>query len=133
MSCGVGRICGSDPVLLWLWHRLVATTPIGPPSLELPYAPAAALKKKRQRHKPSSQPELLLTSRSLQLSVTKHCLFFLPGILERGPLLSRLQVLPDQSPCHLTWASEEASSWALTPLALLPSNLLSALLSESSL
>ena len=26
MSCGVGvgHRCGSDPVLLWLWHRLVA-------------------------------------------------------------------------------------------------------------
>ena len=20
VSCGVGRRCGSDPVLLWLWH-----------------------------------------------------------------------------------------------------------------
>ena len=25
MSCGVGHRCGSDPVLLWLWHRLAAT------------------------------------------------------------------------------------------------------------
>ena len=24
MSCGVGHRRGSDPVFLWLWHRLVA-------------------------------------------------------------------------------------------------------------
>ena len=28
MSCGVGCRCGLDPLLLWLWHRLVATAPI---------------------------------------------------------------------------------------------------------
>ena len=30
MSCGVGRRCGSDPALLWLWLRLAATAPIRP-------------------------------------------------------------------------------------------------------
>uniref|UniRef100_A0A8D1HLK4 Aminotransferase class I/classII large domain-containing protein n=1 Tax=Sus scrofa TaxID=9823 RepID=A0A8D1HLK4_PIG len=30
MSCGVGRRRGSDPALLWLWHRPAATVPIGP-------------------------------------------------------------------------------------------------------
>ena len=30
VSCGVGRRCGLDPALLWLWCRLVATTPIRP-------------------------------------------------------------------------------------------------------
>ena len=28
MSCGVGCKHGSDPVLLWLWCRPAATTPI---------------------------------------------------------------------------------------------------------
>ena len=28
VSCGVGCRCGSDPELLWLWLRLVATAPI---------------------------------------------------------------------------------------------------------
>ena len=27
-SCGVGRRCGLDLVLLWLWHRPAATAPI---------------------------------------------------------------------------------------------------------
>ena len=33
MSCGVGCIHSSDLALLWLWRRVVATAPNGPPSL----------------------------------------------------------------------------------------------------
>ena len=33
MSCGVGPRHGSDPKLLWLWHRLAAETLIQTPSL----------------------------------------------------------------------------------------------------
>ena len=44
MSCGVGHRCGSDPALLWLWHRPAATAPIRPPAGEPPYAMGAALK-----------------------------------------------------------------------------------------
>ena len=46
MSCGVGHRHGSDPVLFWLWCRLVATAPIGPLAWEPPYALGAALKVK---------------------------------------------------------------------------------------
>ena len=42
LSCGVGRSCGSDPVLLWLWHRPGATAPIQPLAWEPPYAVGAA-------------------------------------------------------------------------------------------
>ena len=42
MSCGVGPRQGSDPALLWLWHRPVAITPIRPLVWEPPYAPEAA-------------------------------------------------------------------------------------------
>ena len=38
MSCGVARRRGSDLALLWLWHRLVATAPIGPLTWEPPDA-----------------------------------------------------------------------------------------------
>ena len=38
-----------DPVLLWLWHRPAATTPIQPLAWELPYAVSAALKKKKKK------------------------------------------------------------------------------------
>ena len=48
MSCGVGCRCGSDPTLLWLWHKPVATAPIGPVAWELPYAAGAALKRQKK-------------------------------------------------------------------------------------
>ena len=51
LSCGVGRKCGSDPALLWLWHRLVATAPIRPLGWELPYASGVALEKKGKKAK----------------------------------------------------------------------------------
>ena len=40
MSCGVGRRCGSDLALLWLWCR---------PAWEPPYAMGAALKRQKTR------------------------------------------------------------------------------------
>ena len=38
-----------DPTLQWLWHRLAATTPIGPLAQELPCATGAALKGKKTK------------------------------------------------------------------------------------
>ena len=51
MSCGAGRRCGSDPVLLWLWCRPVATALIQPLARELPYAVGTALKRKKKEKK----------------------------------------------------------------------------------
>jgi len=52
VSCGVGRRCGSDPVLLWLWCRLAATAPIQPLAWEPPYAEGEAQEKtKKQKSK----------------------------------------------------------------------------------
>ena len=48
MSCGVGRRHSADPVLLWLWRRLVATAPTGPLVWEPPYAMSVALGKKKK-------------------------------------------------------------------------------------
>ena len=50
-SCGVGCRCGSDLVLLWLWHRLAATAPIRPLAWEPPYAAGAALKGQKTKTK----------------------------------------------------------------------------------
>ena len=47
MSCGVGRRCGLDPVLLWLWFRLAAAALIQPLAWEPPYALDEALKSKQ--------------------------------------------------------------------------------------
>ena len=49
--------CGSDPELLWLWHRLVATAPIQPLAWEPPYAVGAAqemVKRSKKSKKTSS-------------------------------------------------------------------------------
>ena len=43
VSCGVGRRCGSDPALLWLRCRPVATAQIGPLAWEPPFAAGVAL------------------------------------------------------------------------------------------
>ena len=46
MSCGVG---GSDPALLWLWRRPVATAPNGPLAWEPPHASSSALKRQKDK------------------------------------------------------------------------------------
>ena len=51
VSCGVGQRHGSDPVLLWLWCRPMATALICPLAREPPYAADAALKKQKNKKK----------------------------------------------------------------------------------
>ena len=75
MSCGVGRRCGSDPPLLWLWHRPVATAPIRALAWEPPYAAGAALEKRQKKKKRcpklnSFSPALLLPDLSISGSGT---------------------------------------------------------------
>ena len=58
MNYGVGGRRGSDPELLWLWHRLAAA-PIGPLAWEPPHAIGAALEKdktKQQQQKRNINP-----------------------------------------------------------------------------
>ena len=53
VSCGAGHRRGSDPELLWLWHRLVATSPATSPirhlAWEPPYPAGVALKKQKKK------------------------------------------------------------------------------------
>ena len=51
MSCGVGDRRGSDPVLLWLWHRLASTAPIRPLAWETPYAAGSGPRKGKKTKK----------------------------------------------------------------------------------
>ena len=46
MSCGTGYRRGSDPELLWLWHKPAAVALFPPLAWELPYAASVALKEK---------------------------------------------------------------------------------------
>jgi len=57
VSCGVGRRRGSDPALLWLWHRLAATAPIRPLAWEPPYAAGAAQKWQKDKKKKKKERE----------------------------------------------------------------------------
>ena len=59
MSCGVGRILGLDPALLWLWHRLVATAPIRPLAWEPPCAEGSGPRKdkKEKTNKQTKKPQ----------------------------------------------------------------------------
>ena len=50
MSCSVGRRYGSDPVLLWLWRRLAAVSPIPPLAWE-PLGEALKRQKKKKKKK----------------------------------------------------------------------------------
>ena len=50
MSCGVGHRHGSDPVLLWLWCRLVAVALVHPLAWESPYAVGVALKRQKNKN-----------------------------------------------------------------------------------
>ena len=51
MSCGVGRRCGSDPVLLWLWCSPAATALIGPLAWEPLYSAGAAQEMAKRQKK----------------------------------------------------------------------------------
>ena len=51
MNCGVGRRCGSDSMLLWLWCRPTVVAPIQPPAWEPPYLASVALKKTKDKNK----------------------------------------------------------------------------------
>ena len=49
MSCGVGRKCSLDLMLLWLWCRPAATALIRPLAWEPPYAMSMALKRQKKK------------------------------------------------------------------------------------
>ena len=51
VSCRVGHSCSSDPMLLWLGQRPVATAPIWPLAWELPYASDLTLKRQQKKKK----------------------------------------------------------------------------------
>ena len=57
MSCGVGHRCGSDLMLLCLWHKpvAVAVAPIRPLAWETPYAMGSALKSQKRKKERSQR------------------------------------------------------------------------------
>ena len=54
MSCDVGHRHGSDPALLWLWHRPAAAALIQPLVWELPFVTGRGLKRAEKGRKKKS-------------------------------------------------------------------------------
>ena len=67
MSCGVGCRRNSDPMLLWLWHRLVATAPIRPLAWKPPYATGTALEKAKRQKKKKDIAEIYVKEYSVSV------------------------------------------------------------------
>ena len=80
MSSGVGCRRSSDPELLWLWHRPVATAPLKPLAWESPYATGAALKKTKNNN--NKKNELLLLTENV-VRREGNCQFILNTCVER--------------------------------------------------
>ena len=104
MRCGVGHRRNSDPTLLWLWHRLVATALIGPVAWESPCAAGAAIEKtekkelfcsfgrKYHRHegkkmKGINEKILLMAGQTLHFSPCKRSFFSISAIVTHVPSL----------------------------------------------
>ena len=64
----------NDLALLWLWHRLVATAPIGPLAWEPPHAAGAALEKAKKRKEKKGRKKLL------RQVLSEYCKVFLSGL-----------------------------------------------------
>ena len=73
VSCGVGRRCGLDLALLWLWCRLAAVALILSLAREPPYATGAALKKQKNKNKKIKFP---IPNADLQITALKMSLFW---------------------------------------------------------
>ena len=113
VSCGVGCRCSSDPALLWLWHRPVATAPIGPLAWEPPYAAGAALnggKKKnwkefgsRRAQAPTGVPRGETRSSGNKGSLPRSLRMFSCFYCSHGPVSS-----PPES--ESSWAESDSAS-----------------------
>ena len=71
MRCRVGHKCGSDPKLLCLWRRPVATALIRPLAWETPYGAGAALEKaKRPKKIKNKKVKILLVNDVIMYSTS---------------------------------------------------------------
>ena len=96
MSCGVCHRCGSDLVLLWLWHRLAAIALIRPLAWEPPYAAGAAQEMAKRQKTKTKQNK---TKRVNYMS--SHC-----GAVETNP--TRNCEVADSIPGLTQWVKDVA-------------------------
>ena len=75
MSCVVGHRLGSDPALLWLWHRPASTALIRPLEWEPPCATGSSPKKdKKTKKKKKDQLRLKIMVIKTGLKIIKYLL-----------------------------------------------------------
>ena len=96
MSCGVGCRRGSDPALLWLWRRPVATAPIQPLAWEPPYVTGTALKKskKTNEQKPPDEAGRIISTQIL-IAILLLSKMFLFGHSIMATLVASLLITHD--------------------------------------
>ena len=88
VSCGVGHRRGSDPSLLWLWHRPEAVATIRPLAWELPYAVGPTLKCKKIKIK-----RRYLVTPKTSVALELHTVTFFRGsVFSLSPLNSCLNL-----------------------------------------
>ena len=68
MSCGVGCRHDSDPVLLWLWRRLVAIAPIRP----LAWEPPCAAERAKEIAKRQKEKKKIITSKYIKKNYNSY-------------------------------------------------------------
>ena len=113
MSCGIGHRCGLDPLLLWLWHRLVATDLIRRLAWEHPYAVGAALKiKKKKKYGKIISARLLKTRFSSGYDCSGQAVWmncFQPLTIDSSPGSPPMVPPPpssgDRTPKAISWSS----------------------------
>uniref|UniRef100_A0A8C3VJN5 Interleukin-18-binding protein n=1 Tax=Catagonus wagneri TaxID=51154 RepID=A0A8C3VJN5_9CETA len=101
-GCGVGRRCGSDPALLWLWCRPAAAAPIGPLAREPPMCRRCRPRKTKVQNSLGLQQMVFLTP--------------LPNLM---PLPASVALFPAPHPEHRS-AGPETQLLAITLALCLP-------------
>jgi len=74
VSCGVGRRCGSDLALLWLWCRPAAAAPIRSLAWEPPYAVGAAQEMAKRQKQNKTKQKTKIVSKMTRDSFDKFVL-----------------------------------------------------------
>ena len=116
MSCGVGHRHSSELVLLWLWSRPVATTPIRPLSLGTSIYHGCSPKKKdkRQKIKIKNIQYCLISFQSYPITLSANSLYRCQNYL----LLKRKRGIPVMAQQKWIWlASMRMRVWSLVSLS----------------
>ena len=79
MSWGVGRRCGSEPKLLWLWCRPEAIAPIRPLAWEPPYIMGMARKSKKKKKEREKITLMILGSGTEMQNAFSHRMYVING------------------------------------------------------